>query len=643
MRSIRLPMKPLPFDELTQLGRSIIPAAAPQWTDHNAHDPGVMLLELLSWIAEAQMYGLARTRKDERLAFARLLGLSPRGPQPASGLIWADSSVSPAPWASGHVVERDTAVAPELPDAPPFFTTEAIELTTARLTMVSSAFHDGRVTDWTAANTHDGATFLPFGTSPAPGDRLLLAFDGPLIGNPSAGGVISVGVQIVSAEDAPALGDPDAAKGRRAARLAATLRNDEGERALRIESDTTRGLLQTGLLLLRIPAGAGGGGQRSVISLRSATGGFVRAPRVQQISANVLPIEQVERAGDHVQFGHGLPDQTYALRSAGLMSPQDDRPLVVTLHEGSQSDTWTLAKDFEKSGPDDRHFTLDESAGVLRFGNGLNGRLVAAGSSIDVEYSVCQGARGNQPAGLRWRVTGIAGSFGINPAMLVGGAEARGLPDLRRLARRRISEARPVVTSADLESAVLAFADLGVTRAEELSPLAACRVRGTRILLVVGPHEAGDETARAESAELLSEIHARIAPRLALGQTLEVIAPRYVTVGIRASVVAAPRVDPDDLRDDVVRVLRSRLDIVPGASSAGWPFGRDLTITAIGGWIRRVPGVSSVREVSMSADAISSSGGVVALGRTALPILDAANSAIAVERSALRSTVGAKR
>ena len=108
MRSIRLPMNPLDFDQLTELGRSIIPATAPQWTDYNAHDPGIMILELLSWIAEAQMYGVSRTRRDERLAFARLLGLTPRGPLPATGLVWATPDVSPAPWAAGYVVPQGT-------------------------------------------------------------------------------------------------------------------------------------------------------------------------------------------------------------------------------------------------------------------------------------------------------------------------------------------------------------------------------------------------------------------------------------------------------------------------------------------------------------------------------------------------------
>ena len=69
--------------------------------------------------------------------------------------------------------------------------------------------------------------------------------------------------------------------------------------------------------------------------LRSATGGFMRAPRFQQISPNVLPIEQVTRALEASRFGSGLPDQAYVLQHKGLIFPFGDRPFTVTVYEGN--------------------------------------------------------------------------------------------------------------------------------------------------------------------------------------------------------------------------------------------------------------------------------------------------------------------
>jgi hypothetical protein len=627
-------MNPLPFEELAQLGRSIIPAAAPGWTDHNTHDPGIMLLELLAWIAEAQMYGVSRTRKDERLAFASLIGLAPEGPQPASGLVWADG-ITPAPWPAGYVVEPRTPVRPDLADPPPFFTTETIELTTATLSRVLTRFADGSTGDWTAANTEDGATFMPFGTSPSAGDRLVLEFDGTLSAAASDKASLSIGFQIVHADgDRPAtnVGAGPRPRARRT-RLAATLRVGREEWPLRIVSDTTDGLLRTGVLLVRVPAGAAADG-RSEIWLRSATGGFMRPPRVLQVAPNVLPIEQVELVQEPRAFGNDTPDQTYALEQRGLMFPFDDRPISLTVHEGAQSQTWTRVDTFDASGPRDPHFTVDERAGTLGFGNGINGRVVAAGSSIEVDYSVCRGSQGNQPAHLRWTVTGIAGSFGRNVVPIDQGSDGRGLADLRRLARTRIGTTRPIVTARDLEAAALALADLGVSRASELALSDACTTDGARILLVVGPHDDDGNRPGTESEELRAEIHARLAPRLPLGQRLSVMSPRYTSIRVHADVVAAPRVDADDLRDRIVAELRSRLAIVPTEMGKGWPFGRDVDAMSISGWIARLDGVAAVRAAQVSSDPASASADVISLGRTGLPLLDADGSEIAIARSA---------
>src|SRR6185503_2648422 len=78
------------FSDLMEIGRARLPSLAPDWTDHNAHDPGITLMELLAWVAEAQLYSLSRLRRDERLAYAALLGLAPSGTLGATGLIWPD-------------------------------------------------------------------------------------------------------------------------------------------------------------------------------------------------------------------------------------------------------------------------------------------------------------------------------------------------------------------------------------------------------------------------------------------------------------------------------------------------------------------------------------------------------------------------
>ena len=82
-----IPLSPhlddIDFDALLALARARLPALAPEWTDYNHHDPGITLVELLAWVANSQVYSLARNRLDERLAMARLLATAPRGAIPA--------------------------------------------------------------------------------------------------------------------------------------------------------------------------------------------------------------------------------------------------------------------------------------------------------------------------------------------------------------------------------------------------------------------------------------------------------------------------------------------------------------------------------------------------------------------------------
>jgi hypothetical protein len=62
------------FDKLAREGLSLIPAYAPDWTNHNASDPGITLVELLAYISEILIYRALRITPDAKFNFLRLLG-----------------------------------------------------------------------------------------------------------------------------------------------------------------------------------------------------------------------------------------------------------------------------------------------------------------------------------------------------------------------------------------------------------------------------------------------------------------------------------------------------------------------------------------------------------------------------------------
>jgi hypothetical protein len=61
------------FDDLVSEARALIPMLAPAWTNHNASDPGITVVELLAYLVETLIYRLDRVTPELICAFLNLL------------------------------------------------------------------------------------------------------------------------------------------------------------------------------------------------------------------------------------------------------------------------------------------------------------------------------------------------------------------------------------------------------------------------------------------------------------------------------------------------------------------------------------------------------------------------------------------
>lgn len=77
------------YADLVDEARALIPSLAPEWTDHNPTDPGIVLIELLAWLTEMTLYSANRVPDTHYAAFLNLLRDS-RGSQPLSGDLTRD-------------------------------------------------------------------------------------------------------------------------------------------------------------------------------------------------------------------------------------------------------------------------------------------------------------------------------------------------------------------------------------------------------------------------------------------------------------------------------------------------------------------------------------------------------------------------
>src|SRR5437660_355503 len=80
----------------------LIPRYCPEWTNHNASDPGVTLLELYAWMTEMVIYRLNKVPEKNFLTFLDLIGVRLKPPEPARVVL----ELTPSEGADGELVVR---------------------------------------------------------------------------------------------------------------------------------------------------------------------------------------------------------------------------------------------------------------------------------------------------------------------------------------------------------------------------------------------------------------------------------------------------------------------------------------------------------------------------------------------------------
>ena len=71
------------YEEIVQAAEGRLPWLCPAWTDHNAHDPGITILELMAWYKELQQYHMNQFTDELRCKLLKLAGITRRPAAPA--------------------------------------------------------------------------------------------------------------------------------------------------------------------------------------------------------------------------------------------------------------------------------------------------------------------------------------------------------------------------------------------------------------------------------------------------------------------------------------------------------------------------------------------------------------------------------
>jgi len=89
------------WQDMVNQARALIPTYAPQWTDHNASDIGITLIELFAYLVEGLTYRLNQVPEANYVAFLNLLGVARAPATPARTHLTFTSSADAAPVPQG--------------------------------------------------------------------------------------------------------------------------------------------------------------------------------------------------------------------------------------------------------------------------------------------------------------------------------------------------------------------------------------------------------------------------------------------------------------------------------------------------------------------------------------------------------------
>ncbi|WP_205704846.1 putative baseplate assembly protein, partial [Kineococcus indalonis] len=302
---------------------------------------------------------------------------------------------------------------------------------------------------------------------------------------------------------------------------------------------------------------------------------------------------------------HELTPLAYLpLTPGGQVAPRST--LHVTVEEpGGAEDSWDEVPSLvhsDDSAEHGDHFAVEtdeHQESRLRFGNGVNGRVLPTGSVVHADYQVGGGSAGNVGAGT---IT----AFGPLPGALAGAVEAVTNPfdvtdglDPEPLAQV-LRNAPEAYRAHQLRAVTLADY---VARAEEVDGVqrAAASYAWTgswrTVRLVLDPQdttELSDELAAAAAAHLE-------AVRL-IGEDLEIRPPRFAPLTVTCRVCLRDDVWPEDVRAELDEAFSD------GWTAAGeqgffhparWTFGQPLHRSQITGRLMAVEGVDHVVDIEV--------------------------------------------
>ncbi|MGW8953872.1 putative baseplate assembly protein [Streptomyces sp. NPDC055709] len=603
------------FQDLVDDAMHFIQRRCPEWTDHNVSDPGVALIEVFAQMVDQLSYRVNRIPDKVHLGFLDLLGVRLTAPQAATTELTFTLS---APQAAAVVVEPGTEAATVRTGGTParvFSVDRQLTIVPTALSHIGSA-GAGQPPELVTERFVSGEPVTCFAQPPVPGDALLVGLD-------NAAPRCAVALRVDCRMDGVGV-DP-----RRPPRVWEAWCGD-GWVPCEVESDGTGGLNRPGDILLHVPDGHTASllGRRRAGWLRcriveAAPGQppYSSSPKVSALEAYTMggTTSAVEGEGiprDELGVSDGTPGQSFTVHRTPVVAGSL-RAVAVEAKAGRQ--VWKAVASFADSGPQDRHVTVDEVTGTVRFGPAVrqpDGKVRQYGAVPEIGARITAGGyrhgggrSGNVAAStltvLRTPVALVSRVENRIPA--TGGVDVESVEGLKQRAGHWLRTQDRAVTAKDYESiAAAACRDAG--RVECVAePEDSERTGLVRVLLVPRVRDVREEDSWRElvpSDAMLEAASRAVEAARPLGVLVSVSGPAYQGVTVVAEVESIKGADRTEVKERVLRALYECLSPLPAAtdgtgSRSGWPLGRALRLSDLYAVAARCEDVESVVKLEM--------------------------------------------
>jgi predicted phage baseplate assembly protein len=599
------------FQQLVDDAKRLVQQRCPEWTDHNVSDPGVTLIETFAYMVDQMLYRLNRVPDRNYIKFLELIGVKLLPPTAARALItfWltaAQEQTVSVPLGTEASTQRTDAE-----EAVSFTVTETLDIVACSLERLASVVDGSTVRDHTSILNNLNERFYCFDTVPKPNDFFLIGLSN---GVSSCAVLIRIDCTIegvgVDPRDPPIVWE--------------AWDGDSWERC-EVERDTTGGLNREGEIVVHVPKGhvaslianqQAGWLRCRVIEARDDQPTYGASPLIRGASACTIggTAEAVNAQiveDEIIGLSEGVAGQRFTLKHTPVVP--SEAPMVLEVAAGSGWQTWELVPDFAGSGPDDRHFGLDEVGGDVLLGPAVRqadgtlrqyGAVPPKGAPMRLSaYRTGGGRRGNVA---RRAVTVLETSLPLiqsieNRQAAAGGVDAESLEEAKLRGPILLRTRDRAVTAEDYE--ILAHEAAPEIARIKCVPVGDAGDAGNvRVLVVPSVTEEGRfEFAQLVPAEESQEAIARhLASRKVIGTRVVVEPPTYQAVTVVARLRAKPHTSPTRLQSSALHGLyRYFHPLVGGPDGDGWPFGRPVHVGEVYGVLQKVEGVEFVEDARL--------------------------------------------